>query len=1214
MKMFVVLAGLLTLQQLALAQARTAVTVSGSAVQVENAFIRLTLLPEEGRFSVLDKRCRYHWQPPAGMRFAIRNVRTIAGGVSFETDLPLRDAPPGVLHVTMTVPAQSPEVHILAEALQEQGTFDGMMFLAPLVLDSEDGALVLADYSNGKLYPLHLKPFPAVWHSLDRLDMPWVGVCDLPRGFGYALIVETADDGNLHCAHRRVGERELVAPQIGWLAQKGRFGYPRRMYYHFASSGGYVALAKAYRAHAKRQGLVVSLSEKVKRNPNLRRLFGAANLWGIWGVDYERFVNEVRAAGVTRLIINGAAAREPMQKAIDAGYITSEYDNYTDILPIDNEDKIDSTHDILPKSAVLKADGQRMTAWLTMEGQQYMKRCPALWLRTAQKVIPRALQNHPFIGRFIDVTTAEALYECYDPEHPLTRTQKRQCGEQLLAYVRSLGLVVGGEHGIWWAVPYLDYIEGMMSGGRYSWPAGHLIRPESKEQSFTDPSGNRLPPYSEYEQWGIGHRYRVPLWELVFHDCVVSTWYWGDSSDWLIRIDPHNMTRKDLFNILYATMPMMWLDPEGAWHKDRRAFLRTCYLTSKLHEALATQEMVSHEFVTSDRDVQRTGFADGTVAVVNFGEKPYSLSMDGRTVVLPQFGFWVKGPKIEQSRLLVNGQPVTTVQADGFAFRETPAEWVMLRRLDAEHVRLEAYATSGRVQVDLRAVTPRWDRRTTVAFHLTPSGRRERVPVEWRQDGVLALRAGNRWEKRTSVDILCGKHTRQPDVSVQIRPQKRQAKQGEPVKVALVLQNRGFARADNVQITLYADQRTAGHRLWQGTVSLGAGSRKEVPVTVSTSRLDGTRTLWVHAKPSGSLRDISEHDNSASAVVQFARNLRLWDYQRLVKVEAGSVDREDEVVVVAVESPSFAPESVRAYLCDERGGLLAEIPAQCDRLPDGRAEIAFIIPGRMTAQATKWVKIVAMSRSQAVLAPPAPHDWDARKPFILRETYTLSLTEGVPRDIAMRSLGSLRRAEQVASALPPTGEPIISHLAFSSEKTGWAEERGESPAQVTLVSHGPVRTVVQVRRELVGGVTYTKRYSFYGRYFDVQIDTSTSEGIYSRAYYRQDGDYEDSGGLKARVDGKGDAEGVLGVTREPRWYVVNGPGWTQACLSLTPADAIVYWDSAAKGGIGFTAARTSGVRLRYVIFPAATPDASFADLWYRRAMEPVRAVWQVSQR
>ncbi|GIV15485.1 MAG: hypothetical protein KatS3mg022_0920 [Armatimonadota bacterium] len=416
-----------------------------------------------------------------------------------------------------------------------------------------------------------------------------------------------------------------------------------------------------------------------------------------------------------------------------------------------------------PTARVLKADGERMTAWRTMEGLQYMKRCPALWLRAAQKVIPAALKSYPFLARFIDVTTAEGLYECYDPKHPLTRTDKRECGQNLLAYVRSLGLVAGGEHGIWWATPHLDYIEGMMSSYQFSWPAGHLIRPQSKEQRFTDPWGNQLPAWSEYERWGIGYRYRIPLWELVFHDCVVSTWYWGDSSDWLLQAAPEVTDKKDLFNILYGTIPLMWLDPRGAWNSDRQRFVRTYRLTSKLHEAVATQEMLSHEFLTPDHAAQRTRFADGTVCVVNFGEQPYTLKVSNQNLVLPRYGFWVKGPRVEQSRVLVNGETVTTVRADGYFFRETPSEWVLLRRMDGGCVRVEAFSKRGTVRIDLSSATKQWDRKSMLVYSLSSSGeRRGQAQYEWLGNGRIELRVGTGWSSKSFYDILWGGRTRHP--------------------------------------------------------------------------------------------------------------------------------------------------------------------------------------------------------------------------------------------------------------------------------------------------------------------------------------------------------------------------------------------------------------------------------------------------------------------
>jgi hypothetical protein len=87
------------------------------------------------------------------------------------------------------------------------------------------------------------------------------------------------------------------------------------------------------------------------------------------------------------------------------------------------------------------------------------------------------------------------------------------------------------------------------------------------------------------------------------------------------------------FNILYGTMPMMWANQEGAWMKNRELFLRTCRNTCKLHEV--------HE-----------------------------VQVGGARHLLPQNGFAVKGPKIEQSLELVNGKAVTCIRTASYRFTE----------------------------------------------------------------------------------------------------------------------------------------------------------------------------------------------------------------------------------------------------------------------------------------------------------------------------------------------------------------------------------------------------------------------------------------------------------------------------------------------------------------------------------------------------------------
>jgi len=652
----IILLALLLAPLAALLAAGTEVAHDGPKWTIANGHIRVVFQADQRTLEVLDKASGYTWRQAVSNRPASKEVKSIDDGLVATVDYCTKGhAVPGTL--TLTVPEGSADLRIEFDLADRATETDLIWPLDPVALDTKQAVLVVADYSDGHVYPVDMIPFPARWHDGGRLDLPFVGLCDLAQGQGCNLILETPDDAVVECKPVKVGDKELAAPRLGLLASKGMFGHPRTVLYRFTPKGGYVALAKAYRAYAQAHGLIVTLEEKAKANPNVRRLYGAVDVWGD-----ANLAREAKDAGVERLLVHGKNRPENMKTANDLGFITSEYDNYTDIEPISDAHPLDSNHDVLPDHAVQLANSDRMKAWLTYDKKtQFMKRCPSFWVPSAEQVIPRVLEKSPFLGRFIDVTTAEGLYECYDPQHPLTREDKRHCGEKLLDFVRARKLVVGGEHGIWWGVPYLDYVEGMMSGGHAAWPAGHLIRPKNRDEKFAGPYG--VSTWEGYDRFGIGHEYRVPLWELVFHDCVVSTWYWGDSSDFLIQMDPSNQDKKDAFNVLYGTMPMLWANREGGWRKDRERAVKTCRVTGKLNQIIAPTEMLSHDFMTPDRAVQRTTFADGTECVVNFGSDARDVTVGGRSYKLPQYGFAVKGPKIEQSLALEEGKPVLKLPA-----------------------------------------------------------------------------------------------------------------------------------------------------------------------------------------------------------------------------------------------------------------------------------------------------------------------------------------------------------------------------------------------------------------------------------------------------------------------------------------------------------------------------------------------------------------------
>ena len=78
-------------------------------------------------------------------------------------------------------------------------------------------------------------------------------------------------------------------------------------------------------------------------------------------------------------------------------------------------------------------------------------------------------------------------------------------------------LVTGSETGHDAAVPVVHYFEGMMSLGPYRVPdAGRDM------QQILDDVPEKVAKFQ------TGRVYRLPLWELVYHECVVAHWYWGD--------------------------------------------------------------------------------------------------------------------------------------------------------------------------------------------------------------------------------------------------------------------------------------------------------------------------------------------------------------------------------------------------------------------------------------------------------------------------------------------------------------------------------------------------------------------------------------------------------------------------------------------------------------------------------------------------------------
>ena len=77
--------------------------------------------------------------------------------------------------------------------------------------------------------------------------------------------------------------------------------------------------------------------------------------------------------------------------------------------------------------------------------------------------------------------------------------------------------------------------------------------------------------------------------------------------------------------MLYGNAPLWNLDRER-WEEYKNTFIDSYKNVCPWLQQIATDELVSHRFVTEDHKVQESVFSSGKKVIVNFGDSDYSYS------------------------------------------------------------------------------------------------------------------------------------------------------------------------------------------------------------------------------------------------------------------------------------------------------------------------------------------------------------------------------------------------------------------------------------------------------------------------------------------------------------------------------------------------------------------------------------------------------------
>jgi hypothetical protein len=548
------------------------------------------------------------------------------------------------LRLVLTLCLEGSDEELVAEATAIEGTASVKELNWPKEIDGRSLDYTLISSDDGTLLP---REWPHWYHPIQRAagdhsiiqshlieswSMSWWG---FEKGdSAMMVIVDTPDDAAYTFSHPAGGPTKMGP---SWRAQLGRFNYTRRLRMVFFPKGNYVTLAKRYRQYVKDSGLYVSLKDKIAQRSTVGNLMGVPftgafvlrNLKpGSTRYDTTNPEKNFRlttfSENVERLKTWKSEGIEHLNVSL-SGWLNQGYDRQTpDALPPPAQAGgwqgmkafFDACKDLgytcwlhdqyrdyyvdarswNPDFAVHEEDSIRQpTAFPGTRFKHDWKEgyIPFMdyWDGGTQGylnngfMLGHVMKNYRVLfehgihpqGSYQDVFGYIPPDEDFNPEHPNTRTDSMRERAAVFHWIKNNLGIVGTEDGSDWVIPYVDYVTSRFNRG---------------PNTGTDPD----------HQDAI----KVPLYDLVYHDAVVTT------------NDP-----RDPRSFLYGSAPQM-----GWGRPGTQVDLAKTRRMAALHARVGLLEMTNHEFLDQARTRERTTFADRTTVTVDWSNGSVEISPD----------------------------------------------------------------------------------------------------------------------------------------------------------------------------------------------------------------------------------------------------------------------------------------------------------------------------------------------------------------------------------------------------------------------------------------------------------------------------------------------------------------------------------------------------------------------------------------------------------
>lgn len=353
-----------------------------------------------------------------------------------------------------------------------------------------------------------------------------------------------------------------------------------------------------------------------------------------WGEGISpRMIRDLADAGFDRLWLGAPGwegfVRQPetVRVAREKGYLIGTYDSYHSmhsptIAPDETWATAQFDQALYDTGAIVKADGTPRKGF-KQRGFLLSPKAARPWV---ERRVSGLMKSFPANSWFMDCDAFGEFFDDYSPAHPATQASDFAERMARSAWIRdTYGAVMGSEGCYAGAAATVHFTHGVLTPV-IGWGDPDLTQKSSKYFLGAYYPGSEpavffkpVPLKEDYRYLFYDARFRLPLFETVFHDSVVATHHWTNPS---LKF-PEVAGCVELLELLYDVPPLYHLN--RAEFAKRKVDLKRQYAVfSPLHRQLALEPVTDFRWLTADRAVQSITFGNTAEITANFSENTFS--------------------------------------------------------------------------------------------------------------------------------------------------------------------------------------------------------------------------------------------------------------------------------------------------------------------------------------------------------------------------------------------------------------------------------------------------------------------------------------------------------------------------------------------------------------------------------------------------------------